>query len=87
MPNAFGQMAIDNVWHMPNDRGMERDAPLSEIAAFAARKGWAPSTVCLRAVGNGHLYRRLEAGGDCSTTVAGKLRAFMAENEPEGAAA
>ena len=67
---------------------MERNPPpiFREITDYAKRVGISPSTVCARAVNNGHLYRRLESGGDCSTRVAERLRNYMAAN-PERASA
>jgi len=61
---------------------MERETLLAEITEYAARAGWKPSTVCLRAVGNGHLYRRMKEGGDCTTDVAARLRQYMTANPP-----
>lgn len=61
----------------------ERDALLAEIEAYAEQSGLRPSTICLRAVGNGHLYGRIRVGGDCSTGVAARIRKYMRDNPPE----
>lgn len=62
---------------------MERDALLTEIARYAESVGLLPSTVCARAVNNGHLFKRLQNGGDCSTSVMARVRAYMRENPPQ----
>lgn len=59
---------------------MERDTLISEIAEYARLTGKTPLAVCHQAVKNGNLYKRLEAGGDCSTGVAARLRKYMADN-------
>lgn len=61
---------------------MERENFITEIAAYAESVGLEPSTICLRAVGNGHLFKRLEGGGDCSTKTVERVRQYMRENPP-----
>lgn len=61
---------------------MERQTFIAEISAYAASIGLRPSTVCLRAVGNGHLYNRLTDGGDCSSRTMERVRRYMADNPP-----
>jgi len=51
---------------------------ISEIERHAQERGIAPATVTSRAVGNSRLYHRLKSGGDCTMTIAERLRAFMA---------
>jgi hypothetical protein len=54
----------------------------SEIDAYCHAAGLRPSTVCHRAVANGHLYKRLEAGGECLPRTVEKVRAYMRANPP-----
>ena len=61
---------------------MERKAFIAELEAYAARVGLRPSTICLRAIGNGHLHRRLTDGGDCSSGTIERVRRYMVENPP-----
>ena len=64
---------------------MDRHPLLSEIDAYAAASGLEPTTVCVRAVNNAHLYQRLVDGGDCTIGVARRVRRHFAENPPETA--
>jgi hypothetical protein len=57
----------------------------SEIDAYCEAAGLQPSTVCHRAVGNGHLHKRLELGGECLPRTVEKLRAYMRANPPKSA--
>lgn len=62
---------------------MENDAILSEIKDFCARTGIALSTFGLRAVRDGKLVRRLEAGGECLPSTATRIRQFIADPTSE----
>nr|WP_111299410.1 hypothetical protein [Paracoccus saliphilus] len=70
---------------------MDRQQIIQQIADHAEKTGLSPSTITGRAVNNSRLYSRLINGGDCTTQIAAKLVAYMAENPPaetsEGAAA
>ena len=57
---------------------MERDIIIREIEEFCTRSGGAPSTLCLRAVNNPHLYERMLKGGSCTILTAERLRNYMA---------
>lgn len=61
---------------------MTRHELIQEIEAYARDCGIAPATVTSRAVGNSRLYRNLMADGDCTTGVAGRVRAYMAAHPP-----
>ena len=50
---------------------------ISEIEAFARKRGIAPATVTSRAVGNSRLYSRLKSGKSCTLDVAERVREFM----------
>lgn len=64
---------------------MKADDLLGAITAYAAAVGLSPSTICLRAVGNPHLPKRLRAGGQCLPRTADKVRAYMKANPPKSA--
>lgn len=64
---------------------MTREHLISEVEAFAERRGIAPATVTSRAVGNSRLYARLKAGKSCTLEVAERLRLYMAEAESSAA--
>lgn len=69
---------------------MDREQIIQKIREHSARTGLAPSTITGRAVNNSRLYARMASGGDCTTQIAAKIAAYIAENEPaktsEGAA-
>tara|TARA_B100002003_G_scaffold227027_1_gene234295 strand:+ start:2451 stop:2666 length:216 start_codon:yes stop_codon:yes gene_type:complete len=65
---------------------MENQALLDEIETYCRSTGLSPSTVCLRAAGNGHLPKRLQSGGECLPRTMEKVRAYMRENPPKQAA-
>jgi len=59
---------------------MQRNDLISAIKAHADRFQIAPATITSRAVGNSRLFERLEAGGDCTTTIAAKIVEFIADD-------
>jgi len=61
---------------------MTQEDIISEIEAFAAARGIAPSTVTSKAVSNSRLYERLKRGGGCTLRTAEKIRAFMIASSP-----
>ena len=72
-------------------RGLLSDFPgmdelIREIEAYCRRAGISPATLCVRAVGNSRLYNRLTRGGECLPRTIARLRRYMAEHPPEGAA-
>lgn len=56
-------------------------AALEEIKSAAARLGWAPSTLCLYAVRNGRIVKRLEAGDSITVDTLQRVREFIAAEE------
>jgi hypothetical protein len=54
-----------------------RDGLLREVNDFLKMTGMGSTTLGLYAGGNGHLVKRLRAGGDVKTATADQLRAFM----------
>lgn len=62
---------------------MERNDLLADVMRYSRAVKLSPSTVCLRAVGNPHLPKRLEAGGQCLPRTADRVRAFMVANPPK----
>jgi len=56
---------------------------LHEIRAAASLMGIAPSTLCQRAVSNGKLVRRLEAGSTVTMSTVNRIRAYVSVNAPE----
>jgi hypothetical protein len=62
---------------------MDREALILAIENFASARGLAPATITSRAVGNSRLYSRLKAGGDCTTEIASRVRAFIAAASEE----
>jgi hypothetical protein len=59
---------------------------LQEIKDGAKALGIAPSTLCQRAVKNGHVVRRLEGGRSVTLETATQIRAFIEANRPKEAA-
>jgi hypothetical protein len=53
---------------------------LTELEAYASARKLSPATVTSRAVQNSRLYAHLKAGGDCTTRIVARLRAYMAAN-------
>lgn len=62
---------------------MDRQHLIKAIEDHARRRGIAPATVTSRAVANSRLYARLKAGGDCTTSVAGRIVQFIKDDSPE----
>lgn len=58
----------------------ENQRLLSEITAGARAMGITPLALCARAVGNGKLVARLEAGRSVTLSTAAKIREFIAVN-------
>lgn len=65
---------------------MTTEQLISEIEAFASKKGIAPATVTSRAVGNSRLYHRLKGGKSCTLDVAERLRRYMTAGATASAA-
>lgn len=61
---------------------MDREQIIQKIQEHSARTGLAPSTITGRAVNNSRLYARMTSGGDCTTQIAAKLVAYMADDNP-----
>lgn len=62
---------------------------IEDIEAFCRSSGIAPSTLGLRAVGDGKFFARLKGGGRCWPETEDKVRRFIAAKtapENEGAA-
>lgn len=55
---------------------------LRELRTAAVILGIAPTTLCQRAVSNGRLVRRLEAGGGVEIETVNKIRAYIASQAP-----
>lgn len=55
---------------------------LQEIKEGAQQLGIAPTTLCRKAVGNGHLFRRLEDGRSIEFATADRIRAYIRDNQP-----
>ncbi len=56
---------------------METEALLAKIQAYCAASGMKPSVFGLKAVNDGKLVPRLEAGGECLPRTAQKILAFI----------
>ena len=56
---------------------MTNEDLLRAIEKGAADFGMAPSTLCLRAAGAGHLPARLRGGGSTTLTIANKILAYI----------
>ncbi len=56
---------------------------LQEVKIGADMLGIAPTTLCQRAVKNGKLIRRLEAGGEVSLGTVEAIRAYIDANRPK----
>jgi len=56
---------------------MSTQAILNEIRAGARQLGIAPSTLCLRALNNTKLVRRLERGGTLTVDTLDRLRKYL----------
>jgi hypothetical protein len=56
---------------------------LQEIREGAQQLGIAPTTLCHRAVNNGHLVKRLENGRSIEFGTADKIRAYIRDNRPK----
>lgn len=56
---------------------------LSEIDAYCARSGTAPSTLGRRAVSDPNFVARIRGGGQCLPRTADKVRAWMQANPPK----
>ncbi len=80
---ATGQLSIDTARTKVHIARMNRHQLIHAIREYADSANLAPSTVTLRAVNNSRLFDRLNSGGDCTTEIAGKLIAYMAENPVE----
>lgn len=82
-------MSLDNDGTIVPFVGMEQDAIITEIEAFAQLNGIAPATVTSRAVGNSRLYGRLKNGGSCTVRIATQLRNYIKKHadQPKGDAA
>ena len=61
---------------------MDRNQLIKAIEAYARQTDLAPATVTVRAVNNSRLYDRLVDGGDCTTRIAKRVMAYMADNPP-----
>lgn len=55
---------------------------ISEIETAATALKMSTSTLCAKAVGNGHLVKRLHDGQSCSLETAARIRRFIRENPP-----
>ena len=60
---------------------MDREQIIQKIREHSARTRLAPSTITGRAVNNSLLYARMTSGGDCTTQIAAKLVADMADEK------
>lgn len=56
---------------------MTRTQIIQAIEDAAEKMGVPPSTITKRGAKASQLYRRMKAGGDCSTRVAARLMAFI----------
>ena len=57
-----------------------------EIRDAAELLGITPGTLCNYAVGNGGLYKRLQAGRGVELETAERIRAYIRDNQPPPAA-
>ena len=58
---------------------------LREIKDGAKALGIAPTTLCQRAVNNGHVVARLKGGNSVTLETAAKIRAYIARPQREAA--
>ena len=62
---------------------MEPETLLTKIKAYCAAAEMKPSVFGLKAVNDGKLVSRLEAGGECLPRTSKKVATFIAENPPQ----
>lgn len=55
---------------------------IDDIETYCSSVGMAPSTLGLRAAGDGKFVTRLKAGGRCWPETEDRVRAYMAKNPP-----
>lgn len=80
-------MAIDCVWHLPNNTGMDPNIIIAELDAYSAQTGMKPTTICQHALGNARFYDRIKRRVERYEEEAARLREFMARNPASGKAA
>jgi len=60
---------------------------MAEIEAYAAARGWMPTTVVQRSTAlGGSAWAKWKAGASCTVATADRIRAWIAANPPESAA-
>lgn len=52
---------------------------LRDIQTFHEKTGMKHSTITMKAIGNGHVWKRLNDGGDITVSKADQIYSWMAE--------
>ncbi len=76
-------MPLDGMERVPLWWGMETETDILDlIKREAAARGIAPSTLCLRALDDSQLPKRLARGGTMTVRSLSKLRAYLEAPPP-----
>lgn len=57
---------------------------IAEASAYCDRRGISLGRLAVLVVNDGKFFKRLEGGGDCTTTVYERFQDFFRQHEPGG---